>query len=145
MTIKTYVNESDNSVLNKDITLVSNNVLVTLKDDTDLINPVLIMSNSLSQSFNYVYIQEFSRYYFVTSRVYSQQRYYVQLGVDVLMSFNTDISALRVIANRSSSRYNTYQIDNEFNKLNYNTIQTQKFPYALGAPDLVLAVAGGGN
>lgn len=143
MYIDTYINESDQNTLNKDITLVQSNVTAVLKDDTEMVNPTLILSGNVSQGFNYVYISEFNRYYFVKSRTYSQQRFYVALDVDVLMSFQSDIESLSVIANRSSDVFNTYQRDTELSTLNYNEIQTQKFPYGFGDPCFVLAVAGG--
>lgn len=143
MYIDTYINESDQNTLNKDITAVQSNVSAVLKDDTEMINPILILSGNVSQGFNYVYISKFNRYYYVVNRTYSQQRYNVQLAVDVLMSFNTDINNLTVIADRSSDEFNTYQSDSEFGKLNYNEVQTQKFPYGFGDPCFVLAVAGG--
>ena len=131
MYITTYVNASDEHVLDKSITKVHDNVNVILKDDTNLINPVIIVSGSLAPSYNYVYLTDFNRYYYVRDITYSQQRYYIALEVDVLMSFNAAIKSLEVIANRSSSRFNVYQPDNSipflFSRLlqAYQSRQTQ--------------------
>lgn len=144
--ITTYVNESDQNTLNKTLTLISiNPISAVLKDDTDLINPTLILSNNVLQDFNYVYIQEFDRYYYVTTRAYAQQRYYVTLAVDVLMSHKDDIEDLTVIANRASHNFNLYQIDPEVPQLAYNVISTQKFPFGFGGQSFILAVTGGGR
>lgn len=142
MYITTYVNASDEHVLDKSITKVHDNINVVLKDDTNMINPVIIVSGSLAPSYNYVYLTDFNRYYYVRDITYSQQRYYIALEVDVLMSFNAAIKALEVIANRSSSRFNVYQPDNSIPFLQKNVIATQKFPYGFDAASLILAVNG---
>jgi hypothetical protein len=142
--INLYINESDQNTLNKNITQVADSpISAALKSDTEMINPTIILSPNVQQDFNYVYIAKFHRYYYVNARTYANQHYYVQLAVDPLMSFRPDIENLEVIANRSSSDFNTYQSDSEFGKLNYNEVQTQKFPYGFGNPNFVLAVAGG--
>ena len=142
MYITTYVNASDEHVLDKTVTKVHDNINVVLKDDTNMINPVIIVSGSLAPSYNYVYLTDFNRYYYVRDITYSQQRYYIALEVDVLMSFNAAIKSLEVIANRSSSRFNVYQPDNSIPFLQRNIIATQKFPAGFGSESLILAVNG---
>lgn len=143
MYIDTYVTTDDNQKLNKTLTNVDVNVTCVLKDDTEFIEPVLIMSNNCDQDFNYVYISAFDRYYFVVSRTYSQQKYYVKLQVDVLMSFNDAISDLTVVANRSYSHYNLYQVDGKIPRTADDIIKTQPFRFGFGNPSFILAVNGG--
>lgn len=143
VTINTYTNSSDDHTLNKTIVAVGANISAVLKDDTDLLRPTLILSGNVSQAFNYVEIEDFNRYYYVTSRTYAQQRYYVQLAVDVLMSFNSEISDLNVIANRSSSRFNLYQKDTQVPKREDDIIVCQNFYGGFGSPTMILAVNGG--
>lgn len=143
--ITTYNNESDQNTLNKTLTQISINLInAVLKDDTDLINPTLILSNNVLQNFNYVHIQEFDRYYYVTTRAYAQQRYYVTLAVDVLMSNKDAIEDLTVIAERSSKSFNLYQVDNEVPKTANNTIATQRFSNGFGGQSFILATTSGG-
>lgn len=144
MTITTYVNDSEEHVLDKSITKVSENISVVLKDDTNVITPTIIISNSISHHFNYIYISEFDRYYYVKNMTYSQQRYYVECSVDVLMSFNSDIKDLEIIANRSSSDYNVYQKDDSIPFENRSIISTQPFPSGFIGDTLILGVNGGG-
>lgn len=145
ISITTYKNTSDNNTLNKTLETIGSNITAVLKDDTDILQPTLILSGNVSQSFNYVYISTFNRYYFVTSRTYAQQRYYIQLQIDVLMTYNTAISNLTVIANRSSSRFNLYQTDGEISFLNKNDVITYPFPNGFNGYSLILAVNGGGH
>lgn len=143
MTITTYSNASEEHVLDKDITKINDQVSVVLKDDTNVVNPTLITSQNISHTFNYIYISDFDRYYYVRNITYSQQRFYIDCEVDVLMSFNTDIKSLELIANRSSSRFNVYQPDAQVSFLQKNIIATQKFPYGFNGQSLILAVNGG--
>lgn len=142
MYINTYINSSDNQKLNKDLTDVELNVSVLLKDDTEFIEPILILSPNVDQDFNYVYISEFNRYYYVTARTFSQQKYYVKCMVDVLMSNNSDIEDLVVIADRSSSTYNLYQADNEIPTSVKPLIFGQNFSGSFSGETYILAVTG---
>ena len=143
MTITTYSNASEEHVLDKDITKINDAVSVILKDDSNIVNPTLITSQNISHNFNYIYISDFDRYYYVNNITYSQQRFYIECSVDVLMSFNSDIKGLNVIANRSSSRFNVYQPDPSVSFLQKSIIATQKFPYGFSGQSLILAVNGG--
>lgn len=139
-----YTNNSDDRALDKSLSTVAS-INVTLKDDTEVVAPVMILSPSVTQAFNYVYLADTRRYYYVTGRTYSQQRYIVNLSVDVRMTYADDIKALTVIANRSSSRFNLYQTDGEISFLNKNDIITTPFPNGFGGYSMILAVNGGGH
>lgn len=58
------------------------------------------------------------------------------------MSFQSEIEALDVIANRSSSVYNTYQKDDSIPFLNKNKVATQPFPSGFAGNSIILAVNG---
>lgn len=143
MTLDTYVNKSDDYRLNKNLTTVATDISIQIKDDTEIINPVLILSRNVNVDFNYCYIHQLHRYYFVRGVTHSQNRIYVNLEVDALMSFKSEINNLEVIANRSSSRYNTYQCDSEIPFENRNIISTQPFSGGFNGQSLILAVNGG--
>lgn len=143
MTITTYSNASEEHVLDKSITKINDNVSVVLKDDTNVLSPTLITSQNISHTFNYIYISDFNRYYYVRNITYSQQRFYIECAVDVLMSFNADIKSLELIANRSSSRFNVYQPDPHVKFLQKSIVATQKFPYGFTGNSMILAVNGG--
>lgn len=143
MTITTYRNASEEHVLDKQLTVVNSGVTAMFKDDTNMINPTIIISSLLSKNFNYVYISDTDRYYYVTDMTYSQQRTLITLAVDVLMSFNSEIKDLYVIANRSSSYFNLYQKDDSIPFENRNLIATQPFSSGFGGESLILAVNGG--
>lgn len=139
----TYANASEEHVLDKSLTKIEDQVDIEIKENSNIINPTIILSRERNINFNYVYMTAYNRYYYVRNVTFSQQRYYIDLEVDVLMSFNTNIKKLDVIANRSSSRFNVYQSDSAIPFLQKNIIATQKFPMGFNAQSLILAVNGG--
>lgn len=143
MTLDTYTNLSDDYKLNKNLTSIATDISIILKDDTEIINPTVILSRSVSVDFNYCRIPQLGRYYFVRGVTYAQNRAYIQLEVDALMSHRGDINALSVIADRSSSVYNVYQCDSEIPFENRNIISTQPFSGGFNGQSLILAVNGG--
>jgi hypothetical protein len=143
VTVTTYVNASDYNTLDKDITAVDSSVTVICKDDTDILHPTLIFSENMDMDFNYLYITELGRYYFVRSKSLAQQRYYVNCEVDVLMSYNAQIKDLSVIADRSSSTFNLYQTDEEIPCLVKSDVATQPFPAGFTGQSLLITTAGG--
>ena len=118
-TIYTYSMKMDKRYLNKTITQISVMNDCYFKDDTELINPVLILSSFNAVTTNYVYIPDLSRYYYVTGVTYSEGYYYVALHVDVLMSFKDDILKQRCIIDRGASYVNLYMSDDEFKTQSY--------------------------
>lgn len=107
-----YVSNAERNKLDK--TAYLTNALETeilLKENCGMIKPVLIISANVTNK-NYVYIPLFSRYYFITSITrLDNNRLEISCTVDVLMSFKEDIKQLKVIATRSSNRYNQYLED----------------------------------
>ena len=85
MELKIYNNNSNNNVLNKNITLIDT-LEFNLKIDNSILQPVLILKN-YSQG-NYCYIKKFNRYYYVTDiKLLTGGLYQLQLDVDVLMTY----------------------------------------------------------
>ena len=143
--LTTYICTADDMVLDKSnhLSIEDNAVPIKFFEDTSLIRPRLKLSANISQNFNYAYIDEFDRYYFLADRTFCNGYYYVTLRIDPRMSFKDEIADLNVIAKRCSSRYNLYQFDEKVPKLAKDMIQTQPFPYGFGVGNYILAVCGG--
>ena len=94
MTIQLCSTLDENNVINKTIDTIEN-VNATIKDDSSIINPTIILTyKSTMASINYVYIPDWKRYYFVRDiRVLTGGRYEIDLYIDVLQSFKTEILA----------------------------------------------------
>lgn len=85
MELQIYNNNSNNKVLNKNITLVGT-LDFNLKIDNSILQPVLILKNYSKG--NYCYIKEFNRYYYITDiKLLTGGLYQLQLDIDVLMTY----------------------------------------------------------
>lgn len=116
LNIDLYINASQPNVLNKSIgepVLTITNARCI--DSTNMVNPVIILSTAtIPANVNYVRIQSFHRYYFITSAsLESGNVLRLSLHVDVLMSFKTSINSSTVLAYRSTAQPNVWLPDNE--------------------------------
>lgn len=145
MSFTMYTNTSDNRVIDKSITAVGTALSCTFKDDTSMENPTIIIdAAAYNSSCNYGYLDDTGRYYYVVDVTFSQQRCYLQLKVDVLKSFASEIKACKAIATRSESKYNSYINDGEYPALQYGNPVIKKFPRGLNkGMSYVLTIAGG--
>lgn len=108
MNVKLYINESNNNVLNKKITLISeDNVL--LKYDVDVYKPIIKIKKPLLNNCNYVYIEDFKRYYYITNKKsINNDVIELSLKCDVLMSFKNDILNSKGLIIKSENLINNY-------------------------------------
>ena len=114
-------------------------------DDTEIVNPILKLTEFDEDQCNYVYIPSLSRYYYVSGVTYSKGYYYVNLHVDVLMSFKDAIKKQTVIADRSASQYRQYIDDNILKTEQYRGEYIKPFgnqPFNLNTVNFVLGVLG---
>lgn len=83
-----------------------------IKSDCSVVNPVLeIAPGQGTFVFNYAYIPDFGRFYFVNDWKYSVGTWTVYLSVDVLASYKTAIGNHSAYVLRAASRYNENIID----------------------------------
>lgn len=103
MEIKFYYNTSDNRTIRKKL-INELSMSGTLRESCNLIDPVLNIQHDGALRYNYAYIPEFRRYYFI-KKVTSMRKdlWTVELEVDPLMSFKADILALSVVVDKQSS------------------------------------------
>lgn len=99
MNITFYVTSSAENVLTK--TLANEYTLTgTLRDAANIINPVIMVATDPTP-YNYCYIPQLNRYYYVDEiTVYRKNVWVVTLKCDVLMSFKDEIKKLRVVTSR---------------------------------------------
>lgn len=109
MNITLYINKSEKNKIGKNL---SNDFSLSgaLRDATNIINPVILIELNEIGNYNYCYIPEFNRYYFITDiTVIRTGLFAISLMVDVLESFQTSIKNLSVILlntqNVGSSNY----------------------------------------
>lgn len=103
MEIRLYNNISDNRTIRKKL-LNEFSLTGTLRDSCSLIEPVINIESSNVLRFNYAYIPDFQRYYFVKEIINLRKNIWtLELEVDPLMSFKGDILALQVVVDKQSS------------------------------------------
>lgn len=103
MNIKFYQNKSEKIKVGKTLTNETT-VTGTLRETTDIINPVVLIEAENLTGFNYAQIPVFGRYYFIESmEVVRKNLWRVHMVVDVLESFKTSIKNQHVIISDSES------------------------------------------
>ncbi|NTW91618.1 MAG: hypothetical protein HGA35_06800 [Erysipelotrichaceae bacterium] len=106
MEIKLYYNSSDNRCVQK---IIENELTIpgTLREDTSLVTPIVTINSQTILRYNYAYIPEFRRYYFINNKESVRNNLWrLYLEVDPLMSFKADILALKVVVDKQSLESN---------------------------------------
>lgn len=124
-----YQNESPVEKIGK--TLSNSHTIsdVVLKRDTSILRPVLLI-NSVQDiyTYNYMYISEFGRYYFIDDiRSINNNMWEISAHVDVLETYSSQILANTAVLKRQEKKFNLYLDDPEFKVLNNYRIQTKRF------------------
>lgn len=103
---------------------------------------ILIELNNFLE-FNYLYCDEFKRYYYVRNQI-AERTGVLRLvcEVDVLQSFYSQFKNCPMIARRSDSDYNAYIKDDNRKFMQY-TVQQYKTLGHLSRPDTFILVASG--
>lgn len=148
MNVKLYRNESNNNVLNKKITLI-NEYNILLKDNVDVYRPIIKIKTELLNNCNYVFIQDFNRYYYVVNkRSINIEIIELTLECDVLMSFREYILNLKCIIDKQENINlgNKYYDDNSLISLSKEFIESYNFNNGFNENgEFILITAGGGN
>lgn len=99
--------------------------LAELKDETDIISPQLYImpfekDGSLQQpyGFNYCFVPEFNRYYFIENWQWEFGRWLCTCKVDVLASYRANILGSTQYVVRSRSSYNSAVVDTVYPMIN---------------------------
>ena len=150
MNVILYNNKSDKRQLVKNITEIKT-VSATAKGDINIISPTLIIQN-FSTDFNYCYISDFERYYFVKSiTLLTGQRIQIDLSVDVLMTYKEEIKNLTVNVLRYENIEPTYLTDSRIPLYSDTAQKVIEFPENIfnlenpseNSKNFLLTVAGG--
>ena len=148
MTIKLYVNQSDPKTVDK---ILANELAIsgTARDPLDMVNPVLEVEGDIVSSigqYNYLYIEDYARYYFITSITGdSYQLSTVHAHCDILSSAKAWLRPRLATIGRNEKLYNAYINDPEFPAYAYKNIVTRTFPSGLNSDSIILMTVGGGG
>lgn len=118
---------------------------VELKNGTSILNPVLLLASPTPVSgYNYMYISEFNRYYFIDDiKSIRNGQWEISGHVDVLETYKNAILSNSAVIARQQNRFNTYLNDPEWRVYANENVVAYKFtsPFTK-ALNFVLATAG---
>lgn len=144
MTIKLYVNNSENNRMVKSISEIST-LTGTLKAETSIINPVIMIEGDLEDyaNANYMWVNEFNRFYFINDiRSIRNELIEISAHVDVLSTYADYIKQCTGIVAKQENIWNLYVDDNSFMTYQNPLVITKEFPSGFTTQSFVLAVAG---
>ena len=114
MTIDLYVNRSEDNKIGKSLAYVDQ-LTGELRQQCSIQNPVITIEATDLSGINYLYIEEFDRYYFVRDcTVIRNNLWQLSCHVDVLESFKSAILDQTAIIARQERLFNLYQQDEMF-------------------------------
>lgn len=114
ITITLYNNNSEPERVTKSLS-GARNYSGNLKEDCDIINPVVLIDGASAgvANFNYMYIPAFGRYYYITNvTAVTGALFEVHGKVDVLYTYRDQIRACMALIERQENSYNPYLQDN---------------------------------
>lgn len=151
MQISLFVCKAERNRVNKNEYLTNRFVLDgTLRKTTSAMNIEVDVekTNPVKYNYNYMYIEEFGRFYFITEFISVRSGLWTIRGVvDVLMSFRDDIMNARVIADKVQNELvaNLYLDDGSFvmDSRMYNEVK--EFPSGLNENGSYILICAGGT
>ncbi len=145
MEITLYTNNSEKNKLEKNL-VNAKEFSGNLREESSIVNPSVLIQTENPSGFNYAYIPEFKRYYFIIDAVSVRTNIWrLSLHTDVLMSFKDELKATSVILSDTESTGATNYITGEQWKTNVkNATEIINFPKGLNTNgEFILITAGG--
>lgn len=146
LTVNLYKNESPVEKIGKTLSDSITVSDVVLKKDTSVLKPVLLTNDARDvYEYNYMYIQEFGRYYFIDDIVsVNNNLWEISAHVDVLETYKAAILSNQAVIRRQTNKFNTYLNDPEWKVYADENVVAYKFTQTGLNKDMkfVLAVAG---
>lgn len=111
MLIRLFINHSEANRIRKDLT-DSVYLQGNLREETSIISPVILIEAADISGYNYAYIPEFDRYYFIEDITSVRTGLWrLRMTVDVLQSFADDILNLRCIIDKQQGGNSNLYLD----------------------------------
>ena len=129
MEITLYKTSEENNKIDKTLS-EPYNMTGSLRNESSVIRPSILVEIKNPTKYNYMYIPDFGRYYFIKEMTSVRTNLWrLDCEVDVLKSYANEIKTLTVIIdkNKDYSRTNQYLDDGSFIIENKNTIEIKNF------------------
>lgn len=133
MTVTLYKMTDDSKVVSKTLNTQTQITLsdVKLKDGCSVLNPTLLLAQGNLSEYNYMYIADFGRYYYLKPGNYRNGLWEVTGEVDVLMTYDVGIRALECTVLRNENEKNGYMYDSFYQSLAYKKFIIKGFTGAI--------------
>ena len=113
MTITLYKTKSESNKINKTLTS-SMSFTGTLKDECSILSPTIFIESENLSDYNYLYIKEFNRYYFINDIKNVRNNIWSITGeVDVLYTYKDKILSLPLILEKSENDIHSNKMLND--------------------------------
>lgn len=113
MNITLYKTKSESNKINKTLTS-SMSFTGTLKDECSVLNPTIFIESDNLSDYNYLYIKEFNRYYFINDIKNVRNNIWSITGeVDVLYTYKDKILSLPLILEKSENDIHSNKMLND--------------------------------
>lgn len=143
MVIKLYKTTDTNNTINKTLTNETE-YTIKFKGIADIKNPVVLLTSESFLNFNYAYIPDFERFYFINNiEINPNKIYTLNLSVDVLESFKNDILASKGMITKQTNINNYYNDSYESEIKKQVDIYKSTVTFDLESKDKVLVTIGG--
>ena len=145
MNLSLYINNSEKNKLEKSLSdefSMSGN----LRNESSVVNPRIIVQTDNPSKYNYAYIPEFNRYYFITDMTSVRTNIWeLSMHVDVLMSFKESIKGTQIILSDTETTGQTnYMSGEQWARNVKDTTEIINFPKYLPIKgEYILITAGG--
>lgn len=145
MKLKFYHNSSDPIVVSKSISQIGSDVNGTLRSPCSVREPVIVVKKFTGfnvANCNYMYCDEFERYYYITDIVaMNNDLYEIHARVDVLKTFASGIRSNSAIVSRQQKKYSLYLPDNFYKSYANPNFEIKRFPEGFSGHYYILTVA----
>ena len=145
MVIKLYKTASDPKNVTKTLT-DELSLTGVCRDPVNYVDPVIEIQGSSSahmlEGYNYMYIEDFGRYYFINVTPESYDLNIVNGHCDVLMTASAWLKQRSATITRNERLYNSFLSDPDFNAYAYRNIVTKQFPSGITADSIILMTVG---
>ena len=144
ITITLYNTSSDTTTVTKSLS-GGTNFSCTLRGECSILQPVIMLEASSLTGFNYAYIPEFGRYYYINNvDIIRTGLWRVSMSVDVLMSYASSIRSLKATVARQQEQSDGYLPDNKYKTKAYHKVVTKVFPNSFSHDNFsrILVVSG---
>ena len=110
--VRFYTFSKRNNSTKQPLSIQNTSFNCDIRNVSNILNPSIELKHDNPKNFNYCFIQEFERYYFISNWTFNQGLWIASCTIDVLATYKTQIGGTTKNVLRSASNKNGKLIDN---------------------------------